>query len=62
MRDCREEAMFNSYVYLVPIPKSAHVQITPGNQQAATLDASGWRIPAPRPSTTAASSARAITA
>ena len=39
VRDCREEAMFNSYVYRVPIPKSGHVQITPGNQQAATLDA-----------------------
>jgi hypothetical protein len=39
VRDCKEEAMFNSYVYRVPIPKTGQVKITPGNQQPATLDA-----------------------
>jgi hypothetical protein len=36
---CRELAMFNSYVYDVPMPKSGTVTITPGNQSPAELDA-----------------------
>jgi hypothetical protein len=37
--DCREQAIFNSYVYDVPTPDSGSVEIAPGNQPAVTLDA-----------------------
>jgi hypothetical protein len=37
--DCRELAMWNSYVYDVPMPKSGMVTITPGDQGSATLNA-----------------------
>ena len=36
---CREQRIFNSYVYDVPAPASSKVEITPGNQPTATLDA-----------------------
>lgn len=39
VEDCKELAMFNSYVYDVPMPASGSVTITPGNQPATTLDA-----------------------
>jgi hypothetical protein len=39
VRDCKEETIFNSYVYRVPIPKSGKVQVTPGDQPTVALDA-----------------------
>jgi hypothetical protein len=39
VEDCKEQAIFNSYVYDVPMPVSGKVTITPGNQSAVTLDA-----------------------
>jgi hypothetical protein len=36
---CREHRAFTSYVYDVPAPASGRVEITPGNQPTATLDA-----------------------
>lgn len=36
---CRDQQIFSSYVYDVPAPASGKVQITPGNQPTATLDA-----------------------
>lgn len=37
--DCREQKIFNSYVYDVPMPASGEVKITPGNQPPATIEA-----------------------
>jgi hypothetical protein len=37
--DCREQRIFNSYLYEVPTPTSGNVRITPGNQPPAVLDA-----------------------
>ena len=37
--DCREQRIFNSYVYDVPAPESGRVRITPRNQPTATLNA-----------------------
>ena len=37
--DCREQMIFNSYAYDVPMPATGSVKITPGNQPTATLDA-----------------------
>ncbi len=39
-QDCKEQQIFNSYVYDVPMPPTGTVTITPGNQPVATVDAS----------------------
>jgi hypothetical protein len=36
---CKEQRIFNSYVYDVPMPASGTVRITPGNQPPAQVDA-----------------------
>jgi hypothetical protein len=39
--DCREQpGDWRSYVYVVPVPRTGEVRLTPGNQPTATLDAS----------------------
>ena len=37
--DCEEQAIFNTYVFDVPLPKNGMVTVTPGDQPAAELDA-----------------------
>lgn len=39
VEDCKELAIFTSYVYDVPMLAAGEVRITPGNQPATTLDA-----------------------
>jgi hypothetical protein len=39
---CREQAIFSSYVYDIPVPLTGAVRITPGNQPAAEIDATAF--------------------
>ena len=39
MDGCREQRIFNSYAFDVPLPDSGDVTIKPGNQPPAVIDA-----------------------